>query len=75
MQKQYTAVYRKLGRWYVAEVPEVPGAFSQGRTLREARSNIKEALTLMLEAEQDFPESDVEGKIVLREKVKVSGKR
>ena len=34
---------------YWAEVPELPGCLSQGETLEETESNIKEALELMLE--------------------------
>ena len=30
--------------YYVAEVPAFPGCFSQGKTLAEAKSNIKEAI-------------------------------
>jgi predicted RNase H-like HicB family nuclease len=34
--------------WIVARVVEVPGAISQGRTRREARDNVVDALRLML---------------------------
>ncbi|MHB2025331.1 MAG: type II toxin-antitoxin system HicB family antitoxin [Elusimicrobiota bacterium] len=30
--------------YYVAEVPALPGCLSQGKTLEEARTNIKEAI-------------------------------
>lgn len=30
--------------YYVAEVPALPGCVSQGRTLTEAKANIKEAI-------------------------------
>ena len=30
--------------YYVAEVPALPGCVSQGRTLAEAKANIKEAI-------------------------------
>ena len=30
--------------YYVAEVPALPGCFSQGKTLAEAKANIKEAI-------------------------------
>ncbi|MBI4179977.1 type II toxin-antitoxin system HicB family antitoxin [bacterium] len=40
----------KSGKWYAAFVPELPGAHSQGRTLAEARENIKEAIALVLES-------------------------
>lgn len=35
--------------WIVASVPEVPGAFSQGRTRAEARENVIDALHGILE--------------------------
>ena len=35
-------------RWIVAHVVEVPGAISQGKTRREARDNVVDALRLML---------------------------
>ena len=37
--------------WYVASVPQVPGALSQGRTRAEARANVIDALRLMLRPE------------------------
>ena len=73
MKKKYTAVYRKIGKWYLAEVLEMPSVFTQGRTLREARSNIREALQLMLEAEEEFPEIPSCGKEILRETVTIAG--
>jgi predicted RNase H-like HicB family nuclease len=37
--------------WIVASIPQVPGALSQGRTPEEARSNVLDALRLMLSPE------------------------
>lgn len=34
--------------WIMAQVEEVPGAISQGRTREEARANVTNALRLML---------------------------
>ena len=50
MERQFTAIIEKRGKWYVATVEEVPGVNTQGRTLAEARRNLKEALQLILEA-------------------------
>ena len=47
----FTAVLHKEDEIYVAECPEV-GTVSQGRTLEEAVSNLKEATELYLE---EFP--------------------
>ena len=38
---------------YVAEVPSLPGCISQGKTTDEALENIKEAIALHLEPEND----------------------
>jgi predicted RNase H-like HicB family nuclease len=40
--------------WYVVEVPSLPGCISQGRTKKEALENIKEAIELYLEPEDNL---------------------
>jgi predicted RNase H-like HicB family nuclease len=47
---QCTAVYQKQGAWYLGWVEEVPGVNTQGKTMVEAKANLKEALQLVLEA-------------------------
>lgn len=49
MAREFAAVIEKRGRWYVAYVKEVSGVNTQGRTLAEARRNLKDALKLVLE--------------------------
>lgn len=50
MQRQLSVVYRQLeDGWIMAQVPELPGAVTQGRNLEEAREMIKEADELLLE--------------------------
>jgi predicted RNase H-like HicB family nuclease len=49
MGREFTAIFEKHGRWYVAYVEEIPGVNTQGRNLREARENLKEALELILQ--------------------------
>jgi predicted RNase H-like HicB family nuclease len=49
MANEYTAIIERDGEWYVAYCPEVPGANGQGRTKEEARSNLAEAISLILE--------------------------
>ena len=46
----YTAIYKKVRGGYTAWVEEIPGVNTQGKTLREAKENLRDALTLMLEA-------------------------
>jgi predicted RNase H-like HicB family nuclease len=44
--------------WIVARVEEVPGAISQGKTRREARDNVVDALRLMLSPDDGDGTSD-----------------
>jgi predicted RNase H-like HicB family nuclease len=54
MTREFTAVIKKHDRWYVAYVEEIPGVNTQGRTLAEARRNLKEALLLILETNRQL---------------------
>lgn len=49
LRNEFTAVYERDGDWIVAYCPEIPGANGQGRTKDEARANLAEAITLILE--------------------------
>ena len=46
----YTAVYRRVPEGYIAFVEELAGANTQGGSLDEARTNLREAVELVLEA-------------------------
>jgi len=54
MERQFTAIIEKRGRWYVATVEEIPGVNTQGRKLAEARRNLKEAIRLIVEATREL---------------------
>jgi len=47
--KSYQATFLKHGRWWVGWSADVPGALTQGRTLEEAKANLRDAIRLMLE--------------------------
>lgn len=44
---------------YVASVPELPGCYTQGKTLEQARGRIKEAIKLVLETDKDLKKEKV----------------
>jgi predicted RNase H-like HicB family nuclease len=44
----FTALYEQDGDWVIAYVEELPAANSQGRTLEDARQNLREAVELIL---------------------------
>ncbi len=70
MEREFTAVLEKRGRWYVAYVEEIPGVNTQGKTLAEARRNLREALRLILETNRDLAQKD-KVKTVRREPITV----
>ena len=49
-KNSFTALYKKTGKWYSAWIEEIPGVNTQGKTLREARKNLKDALIMVLES-------------------------
>lgn len=67
MENRFTAVFQKEGKWWIGFVEELPGANTQGRTLEAARENLKEAVALVIEANRQLAERELEGKEVIRE--------
>jgi predicted RNase H-like HicB family nuclease len=51
-----TAVFKKVRGGYVGFVEELPGANTQGRTLAATRTNLKEAVALVLDANRTLAE-------------------
>lgn len=49
MTRTFTLEYWRDGEWYVGRLREVPGVFSQGKTLNELEDNIRDAYQLMLD--------------------------
>jgi predicted RNase H-like HicB family nuclease len=54
MKHQFTSVIERRGKWYVAYVEEIPGVNTQGRTLSEARRDLKEALAMIIELDREL---------------------
>jgi predicted RNase H-like HicB family nuclease len=72
MQLHLTAVYRRVPEGYVAFVEELPGANTQGATLDEARTNLQEAVALVLEANRTLAEEELHEADVIREPFKLT---
>ncbi len=68
---QFTAVYMKRGKWYLGYVEEVPGVNTQGRTLADAKRNLKEALIMVLEANR-FLAHQIHSKRAIEEPISVA---
>jgi predicted RNase H-like HicB family nuclease len=65
----FTAVFKKCRGGYTAWIEEMPGVISEGKTKREAQSNLEDALALMLETNRLMTTKDVAGKL---ERVSIS---
>jgi predicted RNase H-like HicB family nuclease len=69
--ERFTAVYEYDGEWWVGYVEEVPGANTQGRTLDEARDNLKDAVQLLIESNRQEIQRLADGRNVVREELLV----
>jgi predicted RNase H-like HicB family nuclease len=72
MQIPFTAVFQKTDEWWIGWVEELPGAHTQGKTLDEARENLKEAVTLILETNRELSRQDAGDTPVVREELLVT---
>lgn len=55
MERTFTGVFVQSGDWWAASAQELPGAHSQGRTIDEARENLKDAIRELLASYRDDP--------------------
>ena len=67
MDLTLNAVYLKVPEGYIGFVEELPGANTQGETLEEARENLREAVTLVIDANRALAEEAAQGAEVIRE--------
>jgi predicted RNase H-like HicB family nuclease len=71
VELQLTAVFQKVPEGYIGFVEELPGANTQGATLDEARTNLGEAVQLVLEANRALAEERIDGQDVIREPLRL----
>jgi predicted RNase H-like HicB family nuclease len=70
---QLTAVFVQVPEGgYVAFVEELPGANTQGATLEEARENLREAVTLIIQSNRELAEQSLRGQAVTREPLELT---
>jgi predicted RNase H-like HicB family nuclease len=66
MEQTFEATIEKREKWYIGWVDAVPGAFSQGKTVKEVEENLKEAVQLILESQQELKDQKATGEILKR---------
>ena len=70
--EKFTAVFEQDGDWWIGYLEELPGANTQGRTLAEARENLKDAVRLLIEANRELTRRELQGKTIIREELVVA---
>jgi predicted RNase H-like HicB family nuclease len=63
----FTAVYLRASHGYVGFIEELPGVNSQGRTIDEARANLRRLAVVVFEEERARSVELLSGKDVVRE--------
>ncbi|MBF0317590.1 MAG: type II toxin-antitoxin system HicB family antitoxin [Nitrospirae bacterium] len=70
--EKFTAIFERDGDYWIGYVEELPGANTQGLTLDEARENLREAVSMVIEANREIISHEYEGKNVVREQLTVT---
>lgn len=68
----FNAVFLRSGAGYFGFIEELPGVNAHGRTLEEARANLKRLAAVVFDEERQQAEALIEGKDVVRESFTVS---
>jgi len=71
MNYEFTAVFEKIEDWYIGYVEELPGVNTQGKTLKEARNNLRDEVQLILESNRALAERDILHKKVVKESIQI----
>jgi predicted RNase H-like HicB family nuclease len=70
--EKFTAVFEQDGEWWIGYLEELPGANTQGRTLAEARENLKDAVRLLIKTNRELTRRELQGKTIIREELVVA---
>jgi len=70
---EYTAIITEIeDGWYMGQCEQIPGAMTQGRTIEEAKENLKDAINLMLEDERDDFRKEHRAEKFIRRKLEIA---
>jgi predicted RNase H-like HicB family nuclease len=70
MERTFEATIEKRVKWYIGWVDAVPGAFSQGKTVKRVEEDLKEAVQLIFESQRELRGQGVSTK-TLNKKIRV----
>jgi len=66
-----TAVFEQHGNDYIAYIEEIEGVNTQGATIEEARTNLLEALELIIDVRREIAREEQAGKTIIKEEIKM----
>ena len=72
MSYKFTAIYKKSGKWYLGWIEEISGVNTQGKTLKETKENLKEALLLILETNKIISHKETANGKIIKESLSVN---
>jgi len=55
--------------WYVGQIQEFPAAISQGKTIKELKENLLDALKELMKANRSETQKNYKGKTVVKEEL------
>lgn len=70
--EKFAAVFEQDGEWWIGYLEELSGANTQGRSLEEARENLKDAVRLLITANRELTRRELQGKTIIREELVVA---
>jgi len=59
MKEMLTAIFEKSPHGYIGYVEELPGANTQGNTIKETKENLIEAIQLVIQANRQLAEEEI----------------
>jgi predicted RNase H-like HicB family nuclease len=71
MLKEFTAVIEKRDKWYIGYIEELPGVNTQGRTLKEVKENLHEALRMIIETNKELSALKQGSTLVIKEPISI----
>jgi predicted RNase H-like HicB family nuclease len=67
---EYTAIFEKMDNgWYFAQCEQMPNAITQGKTIAEAKENLQEVITMLLDIEKESLEKEFSGRKLIHRKI------
>lgn len=71
-KRNFTAVYQKSKGWYLGWVEEIPGVNTQGKSMKEVKENLQEALFLILQVNRGMLAKGIRRERVVRETISIA---